>query len=73
LHLSEVIVVGVISHQSLDVIALIGPRPPVRITEQLPSLGGWYTLAEGYLLFRGDYPSDEAKKRRKRLLVSNWK
>ena len=26
-----------------------------------------------YLLFRDDYPSDEAKKRRKRLLVSNWK
>ena len=26
-----------------------------------------------YLLFRGDHPSDEAKKRRKRLLVSNWK
>ena len=23
--------------------------------------------------FRDDYPSDEAKKRRKRLLVSNWK
>ena len=26
-----------------------------------------------YLLFRDDHPSDEAKKRRKRLLVSNWK
>jgi hypothetical protein len=26
-----------------------------------------------YLLFRDDYPSNEAKKRRKRLLVSNWK
>ena len=26
-----------------------------------------------YLLFRDDYPSDDAKKRRKRLLVSNWK
>jgi len=26
-----------------------------------------------YLLFRGAHPSDEAKKRRKRLLVSNWK
>ena len=26
-----------------------------------------------YLLFRDDYPSGEAKKRRKRLLVSNWK
>ena len=26
-----------------------------------------------YLLFRGEHPSDEAKKRRKRLLVSNWK
>jgi len=26
-----------------------------------------------YLLFRDDHPSDEVKKRRKRLLVSNWK
>ena len=26
-----------------------------------------------YLLFRDDHPSDVAKKRRKRLLVSNWK
>jgi hypothetical protein len=26
-----------------------------------------------YFLFRDDHPSDEAKKRRKRLLVSNWK
>ena len=26
-----------------------------------------------YLLFRDDHPSDEAKKRPKRLLVSNWK
>ena len=26
-----------------------------------------------YLLFRDDHPSYEAKKRRKRLLVSNWK
>jgi hypothetical protein len=26
-----------------------------------------------YLLFRGERPSDEPKKRRKRLLVSNWK
>jgi hypothetical protein len=26
-----------------------------------------------YLLFRDDHPSDEAKKRRKRLPVSNWK
>jgi hypothetical protein len=26
-----------------------------------------------YLLFRHDHPSDEPKKRRKRLLVSNWK
>jgi hypothetical protein len=26
-----------------------------------------------YLLFRDDHPSDEPKKRRKRLLVSNWK
>jgi hypothetical protein len=26
-----------------------------------------------YLLFRDQHPSDEAKKRRKRLLVSNWK
>jgi len=90
---------------SLDVLALIGPSPPVRIAEQftgarrfwsLPSLSGWHTLAEGepvagmafliamigvascilgglYLLFRDDHPSDEAKKRRKRLLVSNWK
>jgi hypothetical protein len=26
-----------------------------------------------YLLFRDERPSDELKKRRKRLLVSNWK
>ncbi len=26
-----------------------------------------------YVLLRDDHPSDEAKKRRKRLLVSNWK
>jgi hypothetical protein len=26
-----------------------------------------------YFLLRDDHPSDEAKKRRKRLLVSNWK
>jgi hypothetical protein len=26
-----------------------------------------------YFLFRDDHPSDEAKKRPKRLLVSNWK
>ena len=26
-----------------------------------------------YLLFRDDHPSEEANKRRKRLLVSNWK
>ena len=26
-----------------------------------------------YFLFRDDHPSDEAKKRRKRVLVSNWK
>jgi hypothetical protein len=31
------------------------------------------TLGGLYLLFRDDYPSDEAKKRRKRVLVSNWK
>jgi hypothetical protein len=30
-------------------------------------------LGSLYLLFRDDHPSDEAKKRRKRLLVSNWK
>ena len=26
-----------------------------------------------YLLFRDDHPSEEANKRRKRLLVSNWR
>jgi Tfp pilus assembly protein PilV len=26
-----------------------------------------------YLLFRDERPSDETKKRRKRLMVSNWK
>ena len=32
-----------------------------------------YILSSFYLLFRDDHPSDEAKKRHKRLLVSNWK
>jgi hypothetical protein len=34
---------------------------------------GVASLGRLYFLFRDDYPSDEAKKRRKRLLVSNWK
>jgi hypothetical protein len=32
-----------------------------------------FILGGLYYLFRDDHPSDEAKKRRKRLLVSNWK
>jgi hypothetical protein len=52
----KVSIFGIISRPSLDVLALIGPSPPVRITEQstgarrfwsLPSPSGWHTLAEG--------------------------
>ena len=89
----------------MDVLALIGPSPPVRIAEQFTgarrfghyprSVDGTLSPKESplagiafligmigvascilgglYLLFRDDYPSDETKKRRKRLLVSNWK
>jgi hypothetical protein len=44
-----------------------GGNASIAIRNAIPILGGLYYL------FRDDHPSDEAKKRLKRLLVSNWR